>query len=119
MEAETGPVACYNAPAGTLHVQLAGGEELTVSGLGPDLVLCRRDGPEALRLPLWLSAQQADVLVKMIDYILRSVRISPTSRQILEALAPEVQQLKGALDAARASAAGQPPAAGPADAREA
>ncbi|HZU06562.1 MAG TPA: hypothetical protein VFB73_11355 [Chloroflexota bacterium] len=100
---ETGPVACYNVSAGTLHVQLAGGEELTVSGLGPDLVLYRQDDAETLQLPLWLSAQQADVLGKAIEYILRHVRISPAAQQILAALAPEVQQLKGRLDRAGAS----------------
>ena|SRR5690242_14526735 len=99
------PAVRYDAAAGTLHVRLAGGEEITVAGLGPDVGFWQAgDTPSG---PLWLSAEQADVLSKMIDYILQKVRISAPSQEALQALAPQVAQLRDELQAA---------AAGPGDA---
>ena len=98
------PAVRYDAAAGTVHVRLAGGEEVTVAGLGPDVGFWQAGA--APSGALWLSAEQADVLSKMIDYILQKVRISPPSQQALQELAPQVAQLRDELQAA---------AAGPAD----
>jgi hypothetical protein len=69
------PAVRYDAAAGRLHLRLAGGEEVTVAGLGPDVGFWQDSGGTRGGA-LWLSAEQADVLSKMIDYILQKVRIS-------------------------------------------
>jgi hypothetical protein len=94
------PAVRYDAAAGTLHVRLAGGEEITVAGLGPDVGFWQVGG--AQHGALWLSAEHADVLSKMVDYILEKVRISAPSQQALQALAPQVAQLRDELQAAAA-----------------
>jgi hypothetical protein len=99
------PIARYDPTAGSLQLRLTGGEEITIVGLGPDLPLWRGRG-DAAALPLWMTAGQADVLGKMIDYILQRVKISPASRAVLEELAPQVGQLLDELEAATASADG-------------
>jgi hypothetical protein len=77
-------------------VRLAGGEAVEIVGLGPSLaVWCERPG-EAASAPLWLSAAQADVLGKMIAYVLREVKISASSQQHLQALQPAVASLLAA-----------------------
>ncbi|HLH21058.1 MAG TPA: hypothetical protein VK066_00930 [Chloroflexota bacterium] len=95
------PAVRYDAGAGTLQVRLAGGEEVTVAGLGPDVGFWQGSGAAASGA-LWLSAEQADVLSKMIDYILQKVRISAPSQQALQTLAPQVAQLRDELQAAAA-----------------
>jgi hypothetical protein len=99
------PIARYEPTTGSLQLRLTGGEELTLVGLGPDLPLWRGRG-EAAALPLWLTVGQADVLGKMIDYIIQRVKISPESRAVLEDLAPQVGQLHDELEAAAAPADG-------------
>ena len=94
------PAVRHDAAAGTLHVRLPGGEEITVAGLGPDVGFWQQGG--APSGALWLSAEQADVLSKMIDYILQKVRVSAPSQQALQALAPQVAQLRDELQAAAA-----------------
>jgi hypothetical protein len=93
------PVARYDPTPGSLQLRLTGGEEITIVGLGPDLPLWRGRG-DAAALPLWLTAAQADVLGKMIDYILQRVKISPESRAVLQDLAPQVGQVHDELEAA-------------------
>ena len=98
------PVVHYDAQAGTLRVRLAGGEEISVTGLAADVPFWRGSEGEPPRGPMWLSAQQADVLGKMIDYILQKVKISAPSRQALEELSPQMAQLREELEEAAASA---------------
>jgi hypothetical protein len=104
------PVARYDAAAGMLRLRLAGGEEVTIAGVGMDLAFWRGGGEQPASAPMWLSLEQADVLSKMIEYILQKVRISPTSRQVLEELSPQVAQLKDELEAAAAAAENDAPA---------
>jgi len=99
------PIARYDPTPGSLQLRLTGGEEITIVGLGPDLPLWRGQGDTAA-LPLWLTAGQADVLGKMIEYILKTVKISPASRAVLEDLAPQVGQLHDELEEAAAPADG-------------
>jgi hypothetical protein len=99
------PIARYDPTPGSLQLRLTGGEEIMIVGLGPDLPLWRGQG-DAAALPLWLTMSQADVLGKMIEYILQRVKISPESRAVLEDLAPQVGQLLDELVAAAASADG-------------
>ncbi len=102
------PAVRYDAATGTVYVRLAGGEEVAVSGLGPDVDFWRVAGDTAAGAALWLSAEQADVLGKMIDYILQRVKISAPSQRVLEELGPQVLQLRDELQAAAASPADGP-----------
>jgi hypothetical protein len=94
------PVARYDPAAGILRLRLTGGEEIVVGGLGPELPVWRAAGAEPPSGPLWLSAEQADVLGKMIDYILSKVKISAASQTVLAELGPQIAQLKDELRAA-------------------
>jgi hypothetical protein len=91
------PLARYDPASGRLSVRLPGGEVVEIAGLGPSLaVWCERPG-EAASAALWLSAAQADVLGKMIAYVLREVKISPSSHEHLQALQPAVAGLLATL----------------------
>src|SRR5262245_30529536 len=92
------PVVRYDAAAGTLEVRLSGGEDLRVAGLGADVPFWRLDAGAPPVGALWLSAGQADVLSKMVAYILERVKISDASRHTLAELAPQLAQLKEELD---------------------
>ena len=52
---------------------------------------------EVQRLPLWLSRPQADVLSKMIDFILKRQPITTESRALLQELLPLVSDLRDEL----------------------
>ena len=96
------PAVRYDAAAGTLHVRLAGGEEVAVTGLGPDVGFWQATDRALPSGALWLSAEHAAVLSKMIDHILKNVKISPPSHAALQELSPQVAQLRDELQAAQA-----------------
>jgi hypothetical protein len=54
-----------------------------------------QDSPDAYAL--WLDAGRADVLAKMIDYILGKIKISEASQETLRQLLPEVRQIAASL----------------------
>jgi len=99
------PVVHYDAGAGAMRVRLAGGEEVAISGLGLEVPFWRHGPADALSAPLWLTAGQAEVLEKMIGYILQNVRISAGSQQALEDLSPLVGQIRDELAEAAGNAA--------------
>lgn len=94
------PVVRYDPTAGTIRLRLTGGEEVVVGGLGPELPIWRVVGGTPPGGALWLTAEQADALGKMIDYILAKVKISATSQAVLEQVGPQVVQLREELLAA-------------------
>ena len=94
---DEGGVVHYDAAAGTLRLRLEGGEEVTIAGLR-DPSFRSGGGTAPLSIPLWLNAKQADVLSKMIGYILERVNISPSSRQVLDELRPILDDHKAELD---------------------
>jgi hypothetical protein len=70
------------------------GPAVTVDGIVGEVVFERimpPDGDSALAL--WLDQQQADVLSKMIRYILEKVTIRPESQQTLRDILPLVEAL--------------------------
>lgn len=107
------PVVRYDAGTGAVRVRLAGGEEVVIAGLGPDVPFWRQGPADTLAGPLWLTAGQAEVLEKMMVYILQHVRVSPGSQQVLEDLSPLVGQLRDELAEATGAAADGPAAAAP------
>lgn len=89
---DTSPRLVYNPDDGSVVLQL-GGPAVTVDGLVGDLTFERMTPEGESALALWLDAGQADVLTKMIRYIVEKVRITPESKQTLTDLLPQVEAL--------------------------
>ncbi len=86
----------YDVQSHVLRVQL-GEQSVAIEGL-PDAIAFRRESQGQLEeQPLWLNREQADVLAKMIAYILDKVRISEPSRLALQAIEPAVRELLSQL----------------------
>lgn len=89
---DNSPRLVYNPDDGSVMVQ-TGGPAVTVDGLEGEL-LCERLTPEGeVALALWLDANQADVLAKMIRHILENIKVRPASQQTLADLLPVVEAL--------------------------
>lgn len=84
----------YDPSNGRLRVRVADCS-VSVSGLGEDVVFWRLDNPPAQ--PLWLTHTDAEILRRMVDYVLKNVKISPQAQQTLEALAPRIEALRDSL----------------------
>lgn len=87
---ETSPRLVYNADDGSVMVQTSG-PAVTVDGIVGELDFERITPEGDSTLALWLDAQQADVLAKMVQYIIDKVSIRAESKQLLEDLLPQVQ----------------------------
>lgn len=83
-------VVSYDPQRRSLKVRL-GDKSVLIEGLAEEPAFRRfgRGGPD--QQALWLDPSQADVLVKMIEYILAKVRISEASQRTLEELLPAVR----------------------------
>ena len=95
MDDDEGSVVWYDMAAQSVRLRLSGGEEVRIGAI-PDLQFRALDG-EVQRLPLWLSRPQADVLGKMIDFILKRQPITTESRALLQELLPLVSDLRDEL----------------------
>jgi hypothetical protein len=51
------------------------------------------------RLAFFVTQQEADVLRKMVAYILERVKVSPSSRDVLEAIVPRLDELMQTMQA--------------------
>jgi hypothetical protein len=89
---DASPRLVYNPDDGSVMVQTSG-PAVTVDGLIGDLEFERITPEGESTLALWLDASQADVLAKMIGYIIEKVQIRPESKQVLTDLLPQVQAL--------------------------
>lgn len=89
---DSSPRLVYNPDDGSVMLQTSG-PAVTVDGIVGDLVAAKMtpEGEEALAL--WLDSKQADVLAKMIRYILEKVTIRPESQQSLRDILPQVEAL--------------------------
>jgi len=72
---------------GAVLVELPHGETISIDGL-PTGAVFRGD-----LAALFLSEEEAQVLAKMIDYILGSVKIRPESQAALSAVRPRLDEL--------------------------
>jgi hypothetical protein len=89
---DSSPRLVYNPDDGSVMIETAG-PAVTVDGLTAELAF-ERNTPEGEReLALWLDQPQADVLVKMIRYILDKVRITEESKQRLSDILPQIEAL--------------------------
>lgn len=77
---------------GTLSVE-TGGPNIAVEDLGPLAGVTRVDEDDEERMALFVSPGEADVLLKMVNYILEKVRVTEGSRSALEAIKPRLEAL--------------------------
>jgi hypothetical protein len=89
---DTSPRLVYNSDDGSVMVQTSG-PAVTVDGLIGDLDFERITPEGESTLALWLDAAQADVLAKMVQYIIEKVAVRAESKQLLEDLLPQVEAL--------------------------
>ena len=109
------PRLVYNPDDGSVEIRL-GGRSVTVDGIDAEIVFERMTPEVDAAAPLWLAPEEADVLRKMIGYILERVRITEASKATLAALLPRVQAIAdaeaGADGGAGENGAGRSPAGG-------
>ena len=89
---DSSPRLVYNPDDGSVMLQTTG-PAVTVDGIVGDLIAAKMtpEGEEALAL--WLDEKHADVLAKMIRYILEKVPIRPESQQQLRDILPQVEAI--------------------------
>jgi hypothetical protein len=89
---DTSPRLVYNPDDGSVMLQI-GGPAVTVDGIVGEVDFERITPEGDSTLALWLDRPQADVLAKMIAYIVEKVAIKPESKQLLQDLLPQVEAL--------------------------
>lgn len=92
---EEAPRLVYNPDDGSVELRF-GGRSVTVDGLDAEVVFERMTPEGDAAAPLWLAQGEADVLRKMIRYILDRVRITEESKATLAELLPRVEAIADA-----------------------
>lgn len=83
----------FDMATGTLAIE-TGGPSISIEELGPLAAVTRTDDDDEERLALFVSPSEADVLLKMVGYILEKVRVTEGSRSALEAVKPRLESLR-------------------------
>ena len=83
----------FDVATGTLAIE-TGGPSISVEELGRLAVVTRTDEDDEERLALFVSQAEADVLLKMVSYILEKVKVTEGSRAALEAVKPRLESLR-------------------------
>jgi hypothetical protein len=83
----------FDVATGTLAIE-TGGPSISVEELGRLAAVTRTDEDDEERLALFVSQSEADVLLKMVGYILDKVKITEGSRAALEAVKPRLESLR-------------------------
>jgi hypothetical protein len=86
----------YDAQAQSLDIELDG-HSVRVTGLAEARFTRHAEGA-APDQALWVTAEQAGVLVKMIEYILGRVKITDSSRAALEVVLPRAREAAAASE---------------------
>lgn len=89
---DSSPRLVYNPDDGSVMLHTSG-PAVTVDGIVGEVGFERMTPEGESALALWLDAGQADVLAKMIRYILEKVPIRPESQQALRDILPQVDAL--------------------------
>ena len=89
---DTAPRLVYNPDDGSVMLHTSG-PAVTIDGLEAEIGFERITPEGESALALWLDPAQADVLAKMIAYILEKVTIRAESKQLLSDILPQVQAL--------------------------
>ena len=83
----------FDVATGTLAIE-TGGPSISVEELGRLAAVTRTDEDDEERLALFVSQAEADVLLKMVGYILDKVKVTEASRAALEAVKPRLESLR-------------------------
>ena len=88
-------IVTYDPEEQAISIDLDG-HSVRVGGVADPRFVRRGSGadPEAA---LWVSADEAAVLVKMIEYILGRVKITPSSREALDSVLPRAHDIAASL----------------------
>lgn len=89
------PRLIYNPDDGSVELRL-GGRTITIDGIDAEVAFERMTPDGEAAAPLWLAQGEADVLRKMIRYILDRVRITEESKATLAELLPRVEAIADA-----------------------
>jgi len=89
------PRLTYNPDDGSVELRL-GGRTVTIDGIDAEVAFERMTPDGEAAAPLWLGQAEADVLRKMIRYILDRVRITEESKVTLAELLPRVETIADA-----------------------
>ena len=89
---DSSPRLVYNPDDGSVMFHTSG-PAVTIDGVVGDVAFERMTPEGESALALWLDAAQADVLAKMIRYILEKVPIRPESQQALRDVLPQIDAL--------------------------
>ena len=81
---------------GTLGISLGDNRQLTLDGLPPETAFIYTGEADVDQFPLWLSHEEADVLTKMVGYILSKVKVSEQATDVLSSLQPRLEALRDA-----------------------
>ncbi len=73
---------------------VTGDREISVAGLTPEVIFQRIPQEGAEQWALFATAEELEVLAKMISYILEKVKISEGSKATLAGLLPRVEALR-------------------------
>lgn len=93
-------VVTHEAGSGYLYIDL-GNKMINLEGADEPIIFQRGDSDAPDAMALWLDHGQAGTLIKMIDYILQKVQISPGAFAILGQLLPDLQAIVARLEASR------------------
>jgi len=85
----------YDPSTGALVVE-TGGPTITVDELGDAVSFIRADDDDE-RHAFFVTRPEADVLLKMVNYILDKVKVTEASRNHLQAVKPRLEALLSAL----------------------
>ncbi|HEV7213811.1 MAG TPA: hypothetical protein VGP33_01705 [Chloroflexota bacterium] len=83
----------FDVATGTLAIE-TGGPSISVEELGRLAAVTRTDEDDEERVALFVSPSEADVLLKMVAYILDKVKVTEGSRAALEAVKPRLESLR-------------------------
>lgn len=85
----------FDVATGALFIE-TGGPTVTIEDLGPLAGVTRVDEDDEERVALFVTMEEADTLLKMVNYILDKVKITEGSRSALLAVKPRLEALRSA-----------------------
>lgn len=85
----------FDVATGALSIE-TGGPTVTIEDLGPLAGVTRVDEDDEERVALFVTMEEADTLLKMVNYILDKVKITEGSRSALLAVKPRLEALRSA-----------------------
>jgi hypothetical protein len=83
----------YNSALGHVRVRAEDGLTTTVEVPSDDVRFRRVMGAAEPEVPLWLDSNERDYLSRMLEHVLRALRITPEAREALAAIRTKMEEL--------------------------